>query len=496
MLKCVNKSAPRRAAERAAGLLAVLLTTALVGAVPAAAAPSTGGQDVVPAGATQAPSLIEPASGAVTTGDVSVSFSLPQTPQAGSVELVFSGSSTYTLGLSDASAGQASLTITPSNPSSSPGVATVVGGSTIAPGLYTITLSYQDAGGDPAATASAQSVAVSACPPGLYSATGFSPCALAQPGYYVALPGATSQSPCPSGSFANQYGSMTCLLTLAGTYAPQGTAAPIPCPAGSFCPAQAGAPTACKPGAYCPAQSGSPTPCSAGTFNPDASASAISSCQTVPAGSYAGAGAAAATTCPAGSACAQGASAPRPCDPGRYAPAPGAGSCTLADPGSFVAQSGAAAEQSCPAGTYSSAGGSAQCVAAPAGTYTPAGASAPIPCATGFTTTAPGESSCTALQARLRIVGVTVLARGRVRLRLQTSGSGTLSAVARAGRYRYGSAKRTAHALVTSLLIRRDRHARRRVTRITIIVTFRPSTGARPVRRKVTVALVHRRGRR
>ncbi|MHB1836681.1 MAG: hypothetical protein ACYCXW_17165, partial [Solirubrobacteraceae bacterium] len=333
MFNCLHQSAPRRAAMGCVPLLAVFAASMLLAAAQAVAAGGPSRSTTAPAGTgtTPAPSLTAPASGAVTTGSVTVSFDLPQAPQVGSVELVFAGASTYVLTLSDSVAGAMSLSINPANPvASSGGVASISGGSSIAPGVYTVTLSYQDANGDPAAETSAGSVAVSACPPGSYSATGFDPCTFADPGHYVGGPGATAELPCAAGTFAAAMGTSSCVPALAGTYAPLGTAIPTPCPAGSFCPAQSGAPTACPQGAYCPAQSGAPTPCKAGTFNPGMSAAAEGSCQTVPAGSYAGAGAGAAAPCPAGSWCAQGAAAPSPGGPGSYAPAPGSSGCLLA----------------------------------------------------------------------------------------------------------------------------------------------------------------------
>lgn len=93
------------------------------------------------------------------------------------------------------------------------------------------------------------------CAAGTYSASGDEPCAPADPGYFVATEGATSQTACPSGFFSGLSGATACTLAPAGSYAP-GPAATwsLLCPAGTYSASEGAA--ACTPadaGSYVPA---------------------------------------------------------------------------------------------------------------------------------------------------------------------------------------------------------------------------------------------------
>lgn len=106
--------------------------------------------------ATEAPTLAAPVSGAAISGPVAVSFTLPEAALTGSVKLSF-GATVLTLAASQESAGAHSFTFNPAAPTESPRIAS---GSAIANGTYTVTLSYQDALGNPAASVFASNVSL------------------------------------------------------------------------------------------------------------------------------------------------------------------------------------------------------------------------------------------------------------------------------------------------------------------------------------------------
>jgi hypothetical protein len=205
------------------------------------------------------------------------------------------------------------------------------------------------------------------CPPGTYWSFPF--CVQASPGYYVAVYGATSQTPCAPGTFQPASGQTSC----------------IPAPAGSFVAATAATFfNLCNPGFYQPATGQTacllapagtfvagpgaqvPTPCGLGTFQPNQGATF---CIPAPAGTYVSV---------------TGAVAATPCAAGTYQPGSGQPSCIPAPPGRFVPGIGAQASMACPVGTYQPASGQSSCLNAPAGSYVDvAGAVAATPCAVG-----------------------------------------------------------------------------------------------------------------
>ena len=113
---------------------------------------------------TQAPTLTAPASGASVTGPVGVSYSLPEAAEVGTVRLTFAGTKTYTLFLGDSAAGAHTLTVDPANPFSSLDVIAMLGGTAIAPGTYALTVTYQDALGNPAASSASVTAVTLATP--------------------------------------------------------------------------------------------------------------------------------------------------------------------------------------------------------------------------------------------------------------------------------------------------------------------------------------------
>jgi hypothetical protein len=279
-------------------------------------------------GSTPTPTLTSPVSSQVTTATVPVSFNLPVAALPGSVALIFASTSsatTYEVTLSDSAGGDATVEIDPGHPATSSGVASFVGGSSIVPGLYNVTLAYQDAEADaPASSTPATSVLVGACGPGYYSSNGIGPCTPARPGDFVAGTQATVEDPCPPGAYSFASASASCTAATPGWYAPGGTAQATSCPGGTYCPAQSGAPIGCPAGSYCFEQSGQPIACPAGYF------------------------------CPAGT------TLPSPCAIGTYAAA-GASQCTLAAPGWYVASTGSPSQTQCLPGTTTTTAGQSVC---------------------------------------------------------------------------------------------------------------------------------------
>lgn len=106
---------------------------------------------------TEPPTLLTPASGARTSSPMTVSFRLPETALAGSVKLAFTGTATrmLTLAATMESNGDHTLSIPTANPTASPDVAGISGGTSIPDGTYTMTQTYQDAAQSPAATSNA-----------------------------------------------------------------------------------------------------------------------------------------------------------------------------------------------------------------------------------------------------------------------------------------------------------------------------------------------------
>lgn len=113
---------------------------------------------------TQAPTLTLPAASSLVYGSVSVSFSLPESALPGSVKLEWDDGATvttHTLATSQESSGAHSFTFDPADPTAA---AEIASGSALAPGVYTVTLSYQDALGNPAAGDDSANVEVAGAP--------------------------------------------------------------------------------------------------------------------------------------------------------------------------------------------------------------------------------------------------------------------------------------------------------------------------------------------
>jgi sugar lactone lactonase YvrE len=113
---------------------------------------------------THPPVLTAPASGAVLSHTVIVSFSLPERALPGSLVLAFeSGSGTRTLTLAAVleTAGSHSITFEADNPMASAAIAAISGGTSIPWDTYSLTIRYRDAAGSPAAEASVDDLLLS-----------------------------------------------------------------------------------------------------------------------------------------------------------------------------------------------------------------------------------------------------------------------------------------------------------------------------------------------
>jgi hypothetical protein len=102
------------------------------------------------------PVLNLPAASTTVGNPITVDFSLPETAKPGSVKLSF-GATVLTLASSQESPGPHTFSLDPANPTASP---QIVSGGAIPDGTYTVTLSYQDAPGNPAASDTSADVTV------------------------------------------------------------------------------------------------------------------------------------------------------------------------------------------------------------------------------------------------------------------------------------------------------------------------------------------------
>ena len=114
---------------------------------------------------TQAPTLTAPATNTQTISPVNIAFTLPEAASPDSVKLAFNDGVTprmLTLAGSEGPAGAHSFSFDIADPTASP---QIVSGPALPEGTYTVTLSYQDALGNPAAnSATATNVRVASTP--------------------------------------------------------------------------------------------------------------------------------------------------------------------------------------------------------------------------------------------------------------------------------------------------------------------------------------------
>ena len=229
--------------------------------------------------------------------------------------------------------------------------------------------------GAPAAMASV------GCLPGTWSNDGITNCQAADPGYYVALPGATSQTPAPVGKYVSTAGATTALDAPVGTYVDQ--------------PGQSAAKLA-DPGYYVPTTGASAqTAAPLGKYVPFAgSASAFDA----PVGTYVDH---------------TGQSAAKPADPGYYVPTAGASAQTAALPGSYVATAGASAAMLALPGTFVGTAAATAATLAPAGYYVSSlGATAATAAPAGRYVANAGQTSANACAAGSYSYGAASACRG------------------------------------------------------------------------------------
>jgi hypothetical protein len=250
------------------------------------------------------------------------------------------------------------------------------------------------------------------CSAGSYSANGATSCTLADPGHYVALPGASQQNPCGVGTYSTG-GATGCLSCSPGYRCPSLSTEPSPasasCPMGFYCNPPSAAPVGCMAGTY-----GIVT---AGTSQADACVA----CE--PGYLCASVGTVLATrqVCPHGGYCPGSSSAIVPCDPGYKSSKTGQTSvstCEPCDAGTYCTHFGTVngtvcpphyycpagtadyTQFACPPGTYSLQSGlhsASQCMNCTVGHYC-TGASDPQPCAQGtYNPSFAGSSSSSCL---------------------------------------------------------------------------------------------------
>jgi hypothetical protein len=217
------------------------------------------------------PVLTAPLAGQAFFEPFAATYSLPEAALTNSVRLVFTsvhGGGTKELTLTNTEAGEHTVEVAPSNPASKPGIAS--GPPELPADEYLLSLSYQDALGNTAASSTPIAVRITNGPPcalGTYSATGEAPCSEAPAGYYVSEIGATSAMECPAGRYTPEKGMTLCLPADPGHYVPgKAASAELECEAGSF--ASVAESTGCTPtpeNTYSARGAFEPTPCPAGT---------------------------------------------------------------------------------------------------------------------------------------------------------------------------------------------------------------------------------------
>ncbi|MDE2590620.1 MAG: Ig-like domain repeat protein, partial [Patescibacteria group bacterium] len=225
--------------------------------------------------------------------------------------------------------------------------------SSLAIGYYTITASYSGTTNFVSSTGTlSQTVNPLICPAGSFLSS--NSCIPAPPGSYVPLPGATSATLCPAGTFTSLAGQTQCTPAPAGSYIPSsGATSSLQCTTGSFQPNPGS--ISCNPSDPGNYVSGigsiSEIQCSAGSFQPNHNST---SCIPAPSGSFVD------TT---------GATSSNLCPVGQYQPLVGQSLCTPAPAGSFVNAAGSTSSTLCLSGSYQPLIGQISCLLADPGFY-------------------------------------------------------------------------------------------------------------------------------
>ena len=142
---------------------------------------------------TQPPVLISPPSNSATGDAIAIAFTLPEPALPGSVSVTFAGTSTYTYNLDSSveGAGTSGFYISASDPYAASEVINFSGIAGLPDGTYTVTISYQDASGNPAATAVSTHVVVDTVAPVLTPPSDIIASATSLSGTPVPYPAAT-----------------------------------------------------------------------------------------------------------------------------------------------------------------------------------------------------------------------------------------------------------------------------------------------------------------
>jgi hypothetical protein len=277
-------------------------------------AASTSAEKVTIKTLTGAPTVSEPKSGQVFRKPLTVHYTLPEAALAGSVKLLLAGThaGAKTLVLANTEAGAHTAEVVPSNLALGSGVVSAPS-ERLPTDSYQLSLSYQDALGNPIASAVPIAIEIGypLCKAGSYSASGGEePCTEAPKGYFVPAAGAMTAEECDLGQFAPEEGLSECLLASPGHYVPAtGAKDELECEQGTYSGETGrssclGAP----PGHYAPKGAVAPTACSAGKFDAHTNSPSAEFCEYDSPGWYSGEGASEATPCPAGTNSPAGAS--------------------------------------------------------------------------------------------------------------------------------------------------------------------------------------------
>jgi hypothetical protein len=114
---------------------------------------------------TQVPTLITPTTDSLNPTSVAIQYSLPEAPTAGTASLTFSGPSNSVVHLAESSAGTHGYSLDPKALFDAVNTLSVSGDATLADGLYSVSLSYNDVLGNPSAsTATATNVRIGPLP--------------------------------------------------------------------------------------------------------------------------------------------------------------------------------------------------------------------------------------------------------------------------------------------------------------------------------------------
>jgi hypothetical protein len=375
------------------------------------------------AAATSPPVLLSPVSSSASSSPLIVRFELPEAASAGTAVLVFketepSAETIVVLGNQEDSAGEHTVSLqTDDLTADEHEVKSASPRSSLQDGSYEVTLAYQDAAKEPAASASANDVRIDTVTlaPELKAPTSGAEAEGAFTVQYVlpeaALPGSVELL-----IEGEETGTSTIVLTSAEAgehmvtvnpahpaLEPEVASGPARIAPGPYKlhlayrdalgnPAAATSPiqltllaVQCLAGTYsesgrAPCQKASPghfvegtgqteqRSCAAGAFDPDSGSPLAAACIEASPGHYVP------TT---------GSPEQLECEPGAFAAASGSFVCTPAEPGRYVPTAGATEQLECPAGTYTGVTDSSLCENVPPGNYAPAGSAFVTACPPG-----------------------------------------------------------------------------------------------------------------